>query len=71
MSPLKEERVGDHGSQGFLNSFFYYRSLVAQTLSPLKEGVADHGFLNSFYYYRSLVAQTLSPLLVILVHRVS
>ncbi len=36
------ESVGVHGSQSFLNSFFFYRSFVAQTLSPLK-GVADHG----------------------------
>jgi hypothetical protein len=50
LNPLKEESVGDHIAQGFLNSFH----LVAQTLSPLKEEtVGDrlaHGFLNSFYY---------------------
>jgi hypothetical protein len=76
---LKEESVGDHGAQGFPNSFHYYRSLVVHTLSPLKEeSVGDHvaqGFLNSFLYYRSLMAQTLSPLtqevLLIMVHRVS
>jgi hypothetical protein len=51
LSPLKEESVGDHLAQDFLNSF-YYRSLAAQTMSPLKEGVADHAFRNSFYYYK-------------------
>jgi hypothetical protein len=36
---LKEESVGDHVAQGFLNFFHCYRSLMAQTLSPLTQEV--------------------------------
>ncbi len=57
---LKEESVGDHGAQGFPNSFHYHRS---HTLSPLKEeSASDHGaqgFPNSFHYHWS---HALSPL---------
>jgi hypothetical protein len=60
--------VGDHGAQGFINSFYYSITDPWGTNlePPLKEkSVGDHSaqcLLNSFCCYRSLVAQTLRPL---------